>query len=206
MLRVAIKYGPDGGAQAAWQRGSARYERKTMQKKILILSGSPRKGGNSDTLCDQLIKGAEEAGNSTEKIHVQRETIGACRACYACKGKGVCVQKDDMTKILDKMVRADVLVLATPVYFYSMNGQIKTLIDRTLPRYTEIKNKDLYFIVTAAEKRDAMERTVDGLRGFSDCLPGSKVKGIIYGAGAWQLGDIQENKAMTEAYELGKQI
>lgn len=177
-----------------------------MRKKILILSGSPRKGGNSDTLCNQFIKGAEEAGHMTEKIYVHDQKIGFCKACYACKATHCCIQKDDMSEILSKMVQADVIVLATPVYFYTMDGQMKTLIDRTLPRYTEIAHKDFYFIAAAAADKGAMERTIDGFRGFTDCLPGAVVKGVIYGAGAWQIGDIQDNKAMEEAYETAKQI
>ena len=97
-----------------------------MSKKILILSASPRKGGNSDLLCDQFAKGAEEAGHQVEKVRVQEKKISPCLACYGCRGTGVCVQKDDMAAILDKMVEADVLVLATPVYFYSMDGQRST--------------------------------------------------------------------------------
>lgn len=173
-------------------------------KKLLVLSGSPRKGGNSDMLCDQFIKGAEEAGHSATKIYVRDCKIGSCNACYACQKSGICVQKDDMTDILQQMINADIIVLATPVYFYSMDGQMKTLIDRTLPRYTEIKDKDFYFIATAAAGKSAMERTIDSLRGFTDCLPKAHVKGVVYGAGAWQLGDIQGNKAMREAYEAGK--
>lgn len=177
-----------------------------MSKKVLVLSASPRLGGNSDTLCDQFIQGAEAAGNSAEKIYVHNQTIGYCMACYACKKTKACVQKDDMSAILDKMVDADVIVLATPVYFYTMDGQLKTLIDRTLPRYTEIRNKDFYFIATAAAGKASMERTMDGLRGFTDCLPGAKVRGVIYGADAWQKGDIQGNKAMKEAFDKGKGI
>ena len=177
-----------------------------MQKKVLVLSASPRIEGNSDTLCDQFIKGAEASGNEVEKIYVHNQTIGFCMACYACKKTGSCVQRDDMFAILDKMVNADVIVLATPVYFYTMNGQLKTLIDRTLPRYTEIRDKDFYFIATAADERAAMERTMDGLRGFTDCLPGAKIRGLIYGAGAWQKGDIKTNKAMKEALDKGSRI
>ena len=95
-----------------------------MSKKVLILSASPRKGGNSDLLCGQFAKGAEEAGHQVEKIRVQEKKIAPCLACYGCRGTGICVQRDDMAAILDKMVTADVLVLATPVYFYSMDGQI----------------------------------------------------------------------------------
>jgi len=173
-------------------------------KKVLVLSASPRNGGNSDTLCNEFIKGAQENKYDTEKVLVNQKKIGFCKACYACKNTGECIQKDDMNEILEKMIEADIIVLATPVYFYSMDGQLKTLIDRTLSRYTEIKNKDFYFIATAAVGKGAMERTIDGMKGFTDCLLGAKVKRVIYGAGAWQLGDIQGNKAMKEAYEVGK--
>ena len=178
----------------------------TMSKKVLILSASPRKGGNSDLLCDQFAKGAEEAGHQVEKVRVQEKKISPCLACYGCRGTGVCVQKDDMAAILDKMVEADVLVLATPVYFYSMDGQLKTLIDRTLPRYTEIRDKEVYFIATAAAGRGAMERTVDAMRGFTDCLPGAQVKGIIYGSGVYQKGEVMDTKAFQEACQLGRKV
>ena len=115
-----------------------------------------------------------------------------------------CVQKDDMTELLDKMVAADVIVLATPVYFYSMDGQMKTMIDRTLPRYMEISDKDFYFIATAAAGKRAMERTMDSLRGFTDCLPGAKVKGLVYGEGVYQKGEVMETRAIKEAFEFGK--
>ena len=175
-----------------------------MSKHILILSGSPRKGGNYDLLCDEFAKGAQEAGHQVEKIRVQEQKIGPCLACYGCRGTGVCVQKDDMAAILEKMVAADVLVLATPVYFYSMDGQLKTLIDRTLPRYTEIRNKEVWFIATAAAGKGAMERTIDALRGFTDCLPGAQVKGVIYGSGVYQKGEVLETRALQEAYQAGK--
>lgn len=177
-----------------------------MGKKVLILSGSPRKGGNSDTLCDQFANGAAEAGHMAEKVYVHDLNIGYCTACYTCKDSRICVQEDDMAALLEKLVNAEVIVLATPVYFYTMNGQMKVMIDRTLPRYMEIKKKDFYFIATAAAGKRMMERTIDGLRGFTDCLPGAKVKGVVYGAGAWQLGDIQGNTAMDDAYKAGKNI
>lgn len=115
-------------------------------KKVLIISGSPRKNGNSDILCDEFEKGASEAGHQVEKIRLQEKKIGYCMACYYCRNTKECVQKDDMTEIIAKLIGADVIVLATPVYFYSMDGQLKTMIDRVLPRYTEVANKDFYFI------------------------------------------------------------
>jgi multimeric flavodoxin WrbA len=114
-----------------------------MAKKVLILSASPRKGGNSDLLCDQFLLGAEESGNEAEKIFLRNRKINHCLACGACQSNGgKCMQKDDMAEMLDKMIAADVLVMATPVYFYSMNGQMKTLIDRTYARYTRIRDKE----------------------------------------------------------------
>lgn len=176
-----------------------------MSKKVLILAASPRKGGNSDLLCDAFAQGAKESGHTVEKIYVQDQKIGHCRACYGCRGKGVCVQKDDMASILDKLVAADVIVLATPVYFYAMDGQLKTLIDRTLPRYTEIRDKDFYFIATAAAGAELMERTIDGLEGFTDCLPGAKVKAKIYGSGVYQKGEVKDTSAYRMAYVAGKE-
>lgn len=178
-------------------------------KNVLILSSSPRRKGNSDTLCDQFMRGAQEAGHRAEKIFLADKRIAYCKGCGACGESGrTCVQKDDMAEILDKMVAADVIVLATPVYFYSMSGQLKTLIDRTVPRYTEISGKDFYYILTAADNSaEAVTRTLEALRGFTeDCLPGAAEKGIICGLGAWNMGDIQGNPAMREAYEAGKQV
>lgn len=177
-----------------------------MGKKVLVLSASPRKGGNSDLLCDRFMLGAKEAGNQGEKIFLGDKKINYCVGCDACKGNGGnCVQKDDMAEVLDKMLAADVIVMATPVYFYTMNAQMKTLIDRTYSMYTEIRNKEMYFIVTAANgRKQAVERTLEGFRGFTSCLSGAKEKGIIYGTGAWNVGDIKGSKAMEQAYEMGK--
>lgn len=177
-------------------------------KDVLIISASPRKGGNSDTLCDRFALGAKEAGNNVEKIFLPSKNIGYCRGCGVCNTTHKCVQSDDMGEILDKMVNADVIVLATPVYFYSLDAQMKTLIDRTVPRYTEIRNKDFYFIMTAADTdKDSMRRTLETFRGFTeDCLDGAKEAGIIYGVGAWQIGEIKDTPAYDEAYEMGKQV
>lgn len=179
-----------------------------MVKNILVLSASFRKGGNSDTLCNRFIEGAKEAGHNVEKIYVNDCKINFCRGCGVCNATHRCVQKDDMAAILDKMVAADVIVMATPVYFYTMNGQMKTLIDRTVPRYTEIHNKDFYFIIAAADtSRNNMQKVIDSFRGFTeDCLDGAKEKGIVYGTGAWQVGDIKNSPAMDTAWQMGKNV
>lgn len=178
-----------------------------MQKNVLILSGSPRQNGNSDLLCDAFAKGALETGHSVEKIRVAEKNIGYCRACYACKKTGICAIKDDMAEILQKMIDADVIVLASPIYFYAIDAQLKTLIDRTVARWLEVKDKEFYYIVTAAdEERSSAETALACFRGYADCVEGAKEMGVIYGMGVYEKGEIQNTPAMTEAYALGKQV
>lgn len=177
-----------------------------MSKKVLILSGSPRKNGNSDILCDEFMKGAVEAGNEVEKIRVAEKNIGYCRACYACKN-GPCAIKDDMTEVLQKMIDADVIVLASPVYFYSIDAQLKALIDRTVARWLEVKDKEFYYIVTAADgEEEAAETTINCFRGYADCVNGAKEMGIVYGMGVYEKGEVKNTKAMLGAYEMGKSV
>lgn len=178
-----------------------------MKKKVLILSGSPRKGGNSDILCDQFARGAAQAGHEVEKIRVAEKNIGYCRACYACKESGVCVIRDDMAGILQKMIDADAIVLASPVYFYSIDAQLKTVIDRSVARWTEVKDKAFYYIVTAADEANASaETTIACFRGYADCVEGAREMGVIYGMGAYEKGEIKGSPAMSEAYEMGKKV
>ncbi|NVO10368.1 MAG: flavodoxin family protein [Bacteroidales bacterium] len=178
-----------------------------MSKKVLAISSSPRKGGNSDLLCDQFLMGAKESEHQIEKITLKDKKINYCTGCGTCFNGKSCPQKDDMAEVLEKMIAADVIIMATPVYFYTMCGQMKTLIDRTCARYAEISNKDFYFILTAADNSiPAMKRTIEEFRGFTSCLNNSNEKGIIYGIGAWNIGDIKKSDAMKEAIELGKNI
>lgn len=176
-------------------------------KKILILSGSPRKNGNSDILCDEFAKGAVEAGHEVEKICVAEKNIGYCRACYACRDTGACIIKDDMAEVLQKMIDCDVMVLASPVYFYSIDAQLKALIDRTVARWTEVKDKEFYYIVTAADSENiSAETTVACFRGYADCVEGAQERGIIYGMGVYEKGEVKATSAMAEAYEMGKNV
>lgn len=177
-------------------------------KKILILSSSPRKAGNSDTLSSEFLRGAIDAGHSAERIFLGDKTINYCTGCSTCSLHGKpCPQKDDMPEILDKMVAADIIVMATPVYFYTMCAQMKTLIDRCCGLYTEMRNKEFYFIITAAENdQRKMERTVDTFQGFLDCLHDARIKGIIYGLGVWHKGEVNNTPAIQQAYDTGRQI
>lgn len=176
-----------------------------MSKKVLILSGSPRKNGNSELLCDEFARGAAQSGHQVEKIRVAEKNIGYCRACYACKEIGVCVIRDDMAQVLQKMIDADVLVLASPVYFYSIDAQLKAVLDRTVARWLEVRDKEFYYIMTAADAElSSMETTLACFRGYADCVEGAKERGVIYGTGVYEKGEVRNTKAMQEAYEMGQ--
>lgn len=154
------------------------------------------------------MKGAIKARNKVEKIRVAEKKITPCSACYHCSNNnGKCVFKDDMEEILEKMIQADVIVLASPVYFYSISAQLKALIDRTVARWTEVKNKKFYYIVTCADKeKEATDTTIACFRGYADCVEGAKEMGIIYGTGVYQKGEITNSPAFKDAYEMGRNI
>lgn len=179
-----------------------------MRKHVLILSGSPRKGGNSDILCDRFAAGASDAGHSVEKIRIAEKDVHPCIACYHCRDNGgECVFRDDMADILQKMIDADVLVLASPVYFYSVDAQLKSVIDRTVARWLEVKNKEFYYIVTMADDSDSSaQTTLACLRGYADCVEGAVEKGVIIGGGVYEKGEINAHAAMRQAYEMGKSV
>lgn len=178
-------------------------------KKVLVLSSSPRKGGNSDILCDEFVKGAKEAGNEVTKIFLREKKINYCTGCGFCNTNDytACAQKDDAPAILDAMIDADVIVMATPVYFYTMCAQMKTLIDRCCSRYTHMRNKEFYFIITAADgNKKALERTNYEFHGLLDCLSGAVERGTIYAYGVWQKGEVNQTAFVKEAYAMGKAV
>lgn len=174
-------------------------------KRVIILSASPRKNGNSDILCHQFQKGAEEAGHTVEIISLYERNIQFCHACYACFKTGKCVLKDDMAAILDKMQTTDVIVIATPTYFYSMNGMLKTTIDRFLPKWQELGGHDVYFIITGHDGKRGLELVNEELTKIFHNL-GNQIRGTIWGEGVWQKGEVLHTKAMNDAYETGKNI
>ncbi len=178
-------------------------------KNVLVISASPRKGGNSDLLCDQFARGAVEAGHMVEKIRLAEKNVGFCTGCYACQKLKRCVQDDDANELVEKMLSADVIVLATPVYFYSMDAQLKALIDRSVSRWEDFgrfRGTEFWLVITAAdESHDQMAATLAGLRGFMhDCMEGSVERGVLYGTGAYEKGEVRSLPVFQEAYEAGK--
>lgn len=180
-----------------------------MSKKILILSTSPRKNSNSDTLAEEFAKGARESGHEVEKISLIGKEIQFCRGCLACQKTKRCVIHDDADTIVqEKMLHADVLVFATPIYYYEMSGQMKTLLDRANPLYpSNYAFRDVYLIAAAAEDGDEVwTRAASGLEGWIACFPKSHLSGIIFGGNAADAGAIHDSPAMKKAFDAGKSI
>ena len=180
-----------------------------MSKRILVLSTSPRIGGNSETLADVFIKGAEEAGHATKKICVYDKKIEFCKGCLGCQTTGKCILRDDAERIIAQMKAMDVLVFATPIYFYEMSGQMKTLLDRTNPLFpAEYEFRDIYLLATSAdEEESSMEAAVKGLEGWISCFEKSRLAGVVRGTGADKKGAIEEcGEALSAAYEMGRNV
>lgn len=176
-----------------------------MSKQVLIIGTSPRKNGNSNRLAEEFKKGAESVGNEVEMVYLDDKKIGFCHGCLACQKTKKCVIKDDANEIVEKMKTADVIVWATPVYYYEMSGQMKTMIDRSNPLFSdEYSFRDIYLLATAADSGEyAMDGAIKGLQGWIDCYEGTNLKGIVKGFGVTNAGEIENSPALKEAYEMG---
>lgn len=179
-----------------------------MNKNVLIISTSPRKNGNSETLADAFAKGAKDAGNTVLKVSLYDKTIGFCKGCLVCQKTGRCVIHDDADTIAQKMLSADVLVFATPIYYYEMSGQMKTMLDRANPLYSlDYAFRDVYLLATAAEEEEsAMDGAVHGLQGWIACFPKSHLAGTVFGGGVGGAGEIKGHPSIEKSYEMGKSI
>lgn len=177
-------------------------------KNILIVSSSFRKNGNSEMLVKEFEKGAKEAGNAVEVVSLRDLNIGFCRGCLACQKSGKCVIRDDAQALAEKMKNANALVFATPVYYYSVSGQLKTMLDRMNPIYgSDYKFTDVYLLATAAEDEEsAVEGTVTAVQGWIDCFERANLKAVVFAGGVNGVGDIAGHKKLAMAYETGKRV
>lgn len=177
-------------------------------KNVLILSGSPRKGGNSDTLCGEIARGARDAGHAVETIRVAERRIGYCTGCGLCSFHGKpCPQRDDAADIQARMLAADVIVMASPVYFYSICAQLKTLLDRSCPYYERMGGKTFGFVMTsAADDPACMERTLEDFRGYLACLDDPKEAFALRAAGLTHPHEAKASPYLAEAYRLGRAL
>lgn len=179
-----------------------------MSKKVLVISTSLRKNSNSEALADEFIKGAAEAGNEVEKISLAGKKIEFCRGCLACQKIGACVIKDDAVAIAERVHDAEVVVFATPIYYYEMSGQLKTLLDRCNSLYdSDYKFSDIYFLSTAAEdEADTDKRAISGLEGWIDCFERARLAGTVFAGGVNEAGEIAGHPSLKKAREMGAAI
>ncbi len=177
-------------------------------KNVIVISTSLRQGSNSDMLAEKFAQGAIAAGNNVEKISLSGKNIQFCKGCLACQKLGHCVIKDDVNDIMAKVLKADVICWATPVYYYEMSGQMKTLIDRMNAMYgLDYRFRDVYLLTTAAEgDEQTPKRAETGLTGWIDCYPESRLAGTLFCGGVNAPGEIEGNPKLQEAFELGKRI
>lgn len=176
-------------------------------KHIVILSGSPRKNGNTNLLCRQFQQGAEEVGHSVRFIPLAEKRIGFCRACDVCmRNGGACIQKDDMENILCAFQQADVVVLATPVYFYGVSAQMKACIDRTYPIWQHLGRKEVYYIVSAGLGEDIIARSLGDLDGFVEHFEQYEIKGRLYASNVMEAGAVRTLPVMEAAYQAGLHV
>lgn len=175
----------------------------SQSKKVLIISSSPSKGGNSDLLCDEFLRGAKDAGHEVEKVFLNDLDIQFLRIKDDYTDRNLEIN-DDAPKVVAKMIEADVIVMATPIYNDNMCGQMKTMMDRVFERESEVKNKEFYFIMTAGGSNTGC--ALLGFRNFIRYLPGSKEKGVIQGTGIHLKGTVKGKPVMKEAYEMGKNV
>lgn len=179
-----------------------------MAKNVLVISSTMRKNGNSEVLAQEFVKGAKDAGNNVEFITLRDREIKFCKGCMACQSLKTCVIKDDSNEVVEKMKNADVIAFASPIYFYEMSGQLKTLLDRGNPLYSsDYKFKDIYFLATSADTNPhSADIAANGIKGWISCFAGVELKDVILGAGAEGIGDIVNNPAMLQAYNAGLKV
>lgn len=177
-----------------------------MSKKVLIISTSLRGNSNSEALAHEFAKGAKDAGHEVTEITLRDKKIGFCKGCFACLKLGHCVINDDAVEIAEMMHDAQVLVFATPIYYYEMSGQMKTMLDRANPLYgTDYAFTDVYFLSTAAEdEEDVDSRALSGMEGWISCFDRAKLAGSVFAGGVNDAGEIAGHPALRKAYEMGK--
>ena len=177
-------------------------------KKLTIISTSLRPSSNSHALAEQFAEGAKATGHEVEFISLRGKEIKFCMGCLACQKLGACVIKDDVPAIMESVLNADVVCWATPIYYYEMSGQMKTLIDRMNAMYPKDYHfREVYLLSTATEDEEHVpQRAITGLTGWIDCYPKSRLAGTLFCGGVPMPRDIEGNGKLQEAYEMGKNV
>lgn len=177
--------------------------------KVLVITTSLRAKSNSDVLAERLLAGAKDAGHDVEMISLKGKTIKFCIGCLACQKTQQCVLKDDAVAIAEKVKNADTLVFVTPIYYYEMSGQMKTLLDRMNPLYpSDYKFRKVYLLSVAAEdEEETPEKVISGMQGWVDCFEKAELAGSLFCGGLNNAGEaIGKKEAQDEAYQFGKSL
>ena len=177
--------------------------------KVLVISTSMRLKSNSDALAESLIRGARDAGHEVEHISLKGKDLKFCTGCLACQKTQQCVLKDDAVRIAERVKASDTLVFATPIYYYEMSGQMKTLLDRLNPLYpSDYRFRKVYMLMTAAEDEAFVpEKAVSGLQGWVDCFEKAELAGTLFCGGISEPGEAAGKKeARDKAYAFGKTL
>ena len=179
-----------------------------MSKKVLVISTSLRTKGNSAALAAAFAEGAKEAGHEVETVSLAGKKLEFCRGCFVCQTTRKCVIQDDASLIARKMLTADVLVFSTPIYYYEMSGQMKTMLDRANPLFpSDYAFRDVYLLAVAADEDEkAMEGAVKGMSGWIACFPKARLAGTLFGGGVTNVGDIAGKTVLDAAREMGRKI
>lgn len=177
-------------------------------KKVLIITSSLRQRSNSDALAEAFARGAADAGNEVETVTLKGKELHFCRGCLACQQTQKCVIADDAPAIVQKMYEADAIAFATPIYYYELSGQLKTLLDRSNPLFTtDYHFRDIYLLTSAAEDETYVpERATAGLQGWIDCYEKARLAGTVFAGGVNAPGEINGHAALDKAYEMGKNV
>lgn len=176
-------------------------------RKVLIISTSLRMNSNSDILARECERGARDAGLDVEYVSLKGKEIKYCIGCLSCQKTNKCVLKDDVADIMAKVKEAEVIVYVTPIYYYEMSGQMKTLLDRLNPLYTsDYKFRDIYMIATAVDDGDTtFDKAYRGLSGWADCFEKASLRGKVVAGGIDEAGSVNNFVDIkNKAYELGR--
>ena len=177
--------------------------------KVLVISTSLRTKSNSDILTERLIAGAKDAGHQVEHISLKKKKLGFCTGCLTCQKTQRCVLRDDGNGIMEKALAADTLVFVSPIYYYEMSGQMKTLLDRLNPLYpSDYRFRNVYMMSVAAEDElHTPDNAFNGLRGWVACFEKASFAGSLFCGGINDPGEASGMpEALEKAYDFGRSL
>lgn len=176
--------------------------------KVLVITGSPHKNGTSARLAEQFVKGAQEAGHEVCRFDSAFMNIHPCIACEKCHNTDTgCAFKDDMEKINPELLSADVIVFVSPIYYYSMNAQIRTVIDRFYANDASLHgNKKTALMLTMADDTmESAEGAVASFKGMANFLDW-EIAGMVIGVDCMDVPALEKTDYPEQAYNLGRNL